>query len=69
MWPICPLEYVIPHHKLATPDLLGELKGARNKILVWTVNASAGYEAHLPKLGVEGIISDETGLLCSDPRN
>jgi glycerophosphoryl diester phosphodiesterase len=63
VWTHLPLQYVIPHHKLATPDLLSELKGAGIKVLVWTVNASADMK-RFAKAGVEGIISDDTGLLA-----
>ena len=62
-WPQLPVEFVIPHYKLATPDLIGQLKGARKKILVWTVNSVDEMKA-FAELKVEGIVSDETGLLC-----
>lgn len=62
-WLQLPVEFVVPHYRLATPELLGELKSARKKILVWTVN-SAQQMKKFAELGVEGIISDETDLLC-----
>ena len=62
-WPQLPVEFVIPHYKLATPDVIGQLKSARKKILVWTVN-SVKEMKEFAELKVEGIVSDETGLLC-----
>jgi glycerophosphoryl diester phosphodiesterase len=62
-WKALPVEYVIPHHKLAKPSLLRELKEAGKKSFVWTVNDLTGM-ARFRDLGVDGIISDETGLLC-----
>ena len=67
-WKDLPVEYVIPHHKLATPSLLRELKEAGKKSLVWTVNDPAEM-ARFRGLGVDGIISDETGVLCGAMRN
>jgi len=61
-WKDLPVEYVIPHHKLAMPSLVRELKGAGKKILVWTVNDAAGMERFCD-LGVDGIISDDADLL------
>jgi glycerophosphoryl diester phosphodiesterase len=62
-WNELPSEYVIPHHTLVTAALLRELKDAGKKCFVWTVNDAAGM-ARLRNLGVDGIISDETSLLC-----
>ena len=61
-WTQLPIEYVIPHHTLATETLIRELKDAGKKILVWTVNS----QVHMKRLrdwGVDGIISDDTRLL------
>ena len=62
-WNELPVEYVIPHYKLLTSSLGMELKGAGKKILVWTVNDPAAM-TRFQDLGVDGIISDETELLC-----
>jgi glycerophosphoryl diester phosphodiesterase len=43
--------------------VIGQLKSARKKILVWTVN-SVKEMKEFAELKVEGIVSDETGLLC-----
>jgi glycerophosphoryl diester phosphodiesterase len=62
-WSKVPVEYVVPHHRLATPALIGRLKSAGKKILVWTVNAPAEMR-RFADCGVDGIISDDTSLLC-----
>ncbi len=54
---------MIPNRKLATPELLRELKGAGKKVLVWTVNTSADMK-RFANAGVDGIISDDTHLLA-----
>lgn len=61
-WNELPVEYVIPHHKLLTPELLSELKAAAKKVLVWTVNNPADLR-RLAGAGVDGIISDDPGGL------
>jgi glycerophosphoryl diester phosphodiesterase len=61
-WPQLPVEYVIPNHKLLRKNVLGQLKAAGKKILVWTVNLPADMRG-LAKAGVDGIISDSPGLL------
>jgi len=61
-WKDLPVEYVIPHHKLATESLIRELKQEEKEVLVWTVNRPIQIE-RFRKLGVDGIISDDTKLL------
>lgn len=61
-WEALPVKYVIPHRKLLDAELVTELKAAGKKILVWTVNSAAEMRK-LADLGVDGIISDDTGLL------
>lgn len=61
-WDSLPVEYVIPQRKLLDSGLARELKGAGKRILVWTVN-SASEMRKFADLGVDGIISDDTGLL------
>ncbi|MBZ5686169.1 MAG: glycerophosphodiester phosphodiesterase [Acidobacteriia bacterium] len=63
LWGELPVQYVIPHHALVDAELIRKIKGAGKKILVWTVNARADME-RWADLGVEGIISDDTDLLC-----
>jgi glycerophosphoryl diester phosphodiesterase len=62
-WRRLPVEYVIPHYKLVDEALIGEFKDTGKKILVWTVNAPADMRRFV-KCGVDGIISDNTSLLC-----
>jgi glycerophosphoryl diester phosphodiesterase len=62
-WNDLPIEYVIPHYKLVDKALLRNLRAADKRILVWTVNAPANMR-RLAKSGVDGIISDNTSLLC-----
>jgi glycerophosphoryl diester phosphodiesterase len=57
LWSRLPIEYVIPHYKLVRQDLIGEIKAAGKKILVWTVNVAADMKL-FARLGVDGIISD-----------
>jgi glycerophosphoryl diester phosphodiesterase len=62
-WKELPVEYVILHRKLITPSLLRELKDGGKKSVVWTVNDPAEM-AQFRGFGLDGIISDETSLLC-----
>jgi len=63
LWNELPVQYVIPHHALVDGELVRKIKGAGKKMLVWTVNNPAEM-LRLRHLGVDGIISDDTGLLC-----
>jgi glycerophosphoryl diester phosphodiesterase len=63
LWGELPVQYVIPHHALVDGELIRKIKGAGKKILVWTVNARADMQ-RFADLGVEGVISDDTDLLC-----
>ena len=63
LWVELPVQYVIPHHALVDGELIRKIKGAGKKILVWTVNAPADMRRYAD-LGVDGIISDDTSLLC-----
>lgn len=68
LWNELPVEYVIPHRDLVEPDLVRKIKGAGKKVLVWTVNAPADMQ-RFAGYGVDGIISDDTSLLCKTLRN
>lgn len=63
VWKELPLQYVIPHQSLLSRDLISELQIAGIKILVWTVNDSTAMRK-FRDWGVDGIISDNTSLLC-----
>ena len=58
-----PIQYLIPHHALVDAELIRKVKGAGKKIMVWTVNAAADMQ-RFAELRVDGIISDDTTLLC-----
>jgi glycerophosphoryl diester phosphodiesterase len=62
-WSDLPIEYVMLHRKLAIADTIDQLKRARKKILVWTPNEPAEM-LRFAELGIAGIISDKTELLC-----
>ena len=63
LWSELPVQYVIPHYDLAEPDLIRKIKGAGKKVFVWTVNDPASMQ-RFAECGVDGIISDDTSLLC-----
>ena len=62
LWRKLPIEYVIPHHKLADAALIRKIRTAGKRMFVWTVNAPADMR-RFAESGVDGIISDDTGLL------
>lgn len=61
-WRKLPLEYVVPHYKLVSEELILELRQVGKKILVWTVNHPELIQRFI-NWSVEGIISDDTRLL------
>jgi len=63
LWNELPVEYVIPQQELVDSELVRKIKGAGKKILVWTVNDPADMK-RFAEYGVDGIISDDTSLLC-----
>jgi len=63
LWSELPVQYVIPHYDLAEPDLVRKIKVAGKKVFVWTVNDPADMK-RFAECGVDGIISDDTSLLC-----
>jgi glycerophosphoryl diester phosphodiesterase len=63
LWNELPVEYVIPQQELVESDLVRKIEGAGKKILVWTVNDPADMK-RFAEYGVDGIISDDTSLLC-----
>jgi glycerophosphoryl diester phosphodiesterase len=62
-WKHLPIEYVIPERELAGLGLVRRIKAAGKKILVWTVNDAAEMR-NFQEWGVDGIIADDTKLLC-----
>lgn len=63
LWSELPVEYVIPNRALANPELIRKIRGAGKKVIVWTVNDPADMH-RFAEAGVDGIISDDTPLLC-----
>jgi glycerophosphoryl diester phosphodiesterase len=63
LWNELPVAYVIPHHALVDAELVRKVKGAGKKMIVWTVNDAADMK-RFADIGVAGIISDDTKLLC-----
>jgi len=61
-WRELPVQYVIPHYKLATPQLIEAVQAAQRKIFVWTVNEKEAM-LQFATWGVDAIISDDTELL------
>lgn len=62
-WRKLPLEYVVPHYKLVSEDLIRDLREKGKKILVWTVNHPELMQRFV-NWSVQGIISDDTELLA-----
>ena len=61
-WMKLPVEYVVAEDGLVRPELVKQVQDAGKKLLVWTVNDSAGM-LRMRDWGVDGIISDDTELL------
>jgi glycerophosphoryl diester phosphodiesterase len=66
-WLGLPVDYVIAHESLVDEQLIAAVRKAERRLLVWTVNDRRGM-LRAAKLGVEGIISDETELLVNTLR-
>ena len=62
-WSELPVGWVIAHYELCEAELVRKVKGAGKKIMVWTGNGAAEMKG-FAELGVDGLISDETALLC-----
>jgi glycerophosphoryl diester phosphodiesterase len=54
---------LIPHRGLVDQDLIREVQAAGKKVMVWTLNAAAEMK-QFAACGVDGIISDNSSLLC-----
>jgi glycerophosphoryl diester phosphodiesterase len=61
-WPDLPINYVIPHQKLVTRELIEQIHGSDKKFLVWTVNDREAMK-RFADWKADGIISDDTELL------
>jgi glycerophosphoryl diester phosphodiesterase len=63
LWSELPVQYVILHHGLVEPELICKVKGTGKKVIVWTVNDPEDMRRFHAQ-GVDGIISDDTEVLC-----
>ncbi len=61
-WRDTPVEWVIPHFKLADRDLVELVHAAGKRVMVWTVNRAERMR-EFAGWSVDAIISDETELL------
>jgi glycerophosphoryl diester phosphodiesterase len=62
-WPRLPAEYVLPHYTLMDVDVCEALRKDGRKVITWTVNRMASMQ-DFRKMGVDGIISDDTEMLA-----
>jgi glycerophosphoryl diester phosphodiesterase len=61
-WRTLPLQWVMPHYRLASRGIIREVQAVGKKVCVWTVN-EANIMRRFAELGVDAIISDDTELL------
>ena len=61
-WKTLPVSYVVPHYGLLTSKLVAELHAAGKTVITWTVNDPRKMLS-AARMGVDGIISDDTKLL------
>jgi glycerophosphoryl diester phosphodiesterase len=64
LWRELECEYVIPHQRLVSRELIKQVHARGKKILVWTVNAPIAMN-RLAGWGIDGVISDDPELLSS----
>lgn len=63
MWRELPIEYVMARYTLITRGLVDELHVAGKRVMVWTVNSERDMRK-MAEYGVDGMMSDDTKLLC-----
>jgi glycerophosphoryl diester phosphodiesterase len=68
LWKQLPVEYVIAHHSLVAREYAADVRAAKRKLLVWTVNAAEKMKSLLA-WRVDGIISDDTEKLVKTCRS
>lgn len=61
-WKTLPLQWVMPHYRLASESIIRQVQAAGKKICVWTVNEATAMQ-RFAEWGVDAIISDDTELL------
>ena len=67
-WKDLPVQWVIPHYRLTTKELIGEIHSAGKKAGVWTVNEPEAMR-RFADWGADAIISDNTQLLVATLNN
>jgi glycerophosphoryl diester phosphodiesterase len=67
VWRDLPVQYVIAHERLITPELLQDVHRAGKAVFAWTINKKASM-IRLANSGVDGIVSDKTDLLVETLR-
>jgi glycerophosphoryl diester phosphodiesterase len=66
-WQDLPVDYVMPHRSLVTPELIERVHDAGKRIVTWTVNDKRSMR-RFTEWGVDGIISDKTDVLATTLR-
>lgn len=61
-WKLLPVSYVVPHYHLLSRRLVEKLHAADKTVVTWTVNKRRQM-LRAVRLGVDGVISDDTKLL------
>jgi glycerophosphoryl diester phosphodiesterase len=67
VWRDLPIQYVIAHERLITPELLRDTHVAGKSVFAWTINKKASM-IRVAKSGIDGIVSDKTDLLVATLR-
>jgi glycerophosphoryl diester phosphodiesterase len=62
LWPKLPVEFIMPHQKLASAEFLKRARDAGKKVIVWTVNEPQAMR-RCAQAGADGLISDFPELL------
>jgi len=62
-WKQLPISHAVLHYNVVPDALIDELAAAGKKLIVWTVNDELELK-RFAGLGVDGIISDDTRLMC-----
>lgn len=61
-WRTLPVRYVVPHYRLLSARLIESVHAAGKSVITWTIN-DPRHMLRAAKVGVDGIISDDTKLL------
>jgi glycerophosphoryl diester phosphodiesterase len=67
-WPKLPVQFVVPHYRLLSDRLVEKIHASGKKVVTWTVNDPRKM-LRAARLGVDGIISDDTRLLVKTLAN